>query len=80
MTQYRVNFARIGQDFNVAPFVTEAEDRTELELNIGEYVNSSRTAQLNREVIGGGLDDNGLGGRLFGESGEDYGTFTVISL
>ncbi|QDN64481.1 hypothetical protein [Streptomyces sp. S1D4-14] len=80
MAKYRVSFARIGREFNVAPLVTEASDRTELELNIGDYVNSSRTAQRNREVIGGGLDANGLGGYLLSEAGENYGTFTVVEL
>lgn len=80
MTQYRVEFTRIGQDHNVAPLVTEAADRTELALNIGEYVNSSRTAQRNREVIGGDVHDDMRGGYLLSEAGEDYGTFTVIKL
>jgi hypothetical protein len=75
MAQYRVNFARIGQNFNVAPLVIEADGRDDLAMAIGDFVNHLRT-----ELIGGDLDDNMLGGRLTGENGANYGTFTVIEL
>jgi len=75
MKKFRIDFTCTSPDFTVGPLVTEAEDRTELALNIGDHVNHGR-----RDIVGGDVDDDMLGGYVTGENGEDYGTFTVTEL